>query len=173
MTTGFEDPEYPNDFAAWARHGLHDPTLAERLALIDPAEFDHLEDLRRELIETVEDRLDEKEYVPWSKREEQFYFFRSQVVIFDSGKRVHRPEDLYAVIGALSAGSIFYHFIDARRRNKEAVDDVRIWLKQFGEEYVFISKKLEEIDPYFLTLSEMRTRLQSACRIPLSRRARR
>ncbi|HIE48161.1 TPA: hypothetical protein EYP84_04665, partial [Candidatus Bipolaricaulota bacterium] len=30
----FEEPEFNNDFAAWVRHALHDPVLAERLAVI-------------------------------------------------------------------------------------------------------------------------------------------
>ncbi|MDD3642361.1 MAG: DUF5752 family protein, partial [Candidatus Krumholzibacteria bacterium] len=32
----FDDPEFNNDFAAWARHALHDKLLAERLGMIDP-----------------------------------------------------------------------------------------------------------------------------------------
>ena len=29
----FDDPEYNNDFASWARHALHDVPLAERLGI--------------------------------------------------------------------------------------------------------------------------------------------
>ena len=33
----------------------------------------------------------------------------------------------------MSVGSIFYHFIDARRRSPEMMDDFRTWLRSYGE----------------------------------------
>jgi hypothetical protein len=39
----FLDPEYPNDFGAWAYHSLHDKILAERLSIINPADFASLD----------------------------------------------------------------------------------------------------------------------------------
>ena len=50
----FIPSEYHNDFAAWAHHKLHDQYLAERLGVIDPTEYDDLENLRFDLIEIVE-----------------------------------------------------------------------------------------------------------------------
>ena len=35
----FVDPEYNNDFAAWASHGIHDKKLAETLGVVDPTDF--------------------------------------------------------------------------------------------------------------------------------------
>lgn len=61
----FEEREYNNDFAAWSWYSLHDAPLAERLAVVDPTEFVTLEDLRRELVEIIEERFDENEYAPW------------------------------------------------------------------------------------------------------------
>lgn len=109
----FEQREYNNDFAAWAAHALHDKVLAERLAVIDPTAFGDVEDLRRELIDLLEQRLDELEYLAWAQPDQQFEFLRSQIVVFDTGKRVARPENLSALVPQFSAGSIFYHFIDA------------------------------------------------------------
>lgn len=45
----FDDPGYNNDFAYWARHALHDVPLAERLGIIDPADYPESEGLRQEL----------------------------------------------------------------------------------------------------------------------------
>ena len=50
LRSRFDDPEFNNDFAAWARHALHDWVLAERLAVIDPTAAADLEELRRDLI---------------------------------------------------------------------------------------------------------------------------
>ena len=63
----FDDPEYNNDFAAWIRHNLHDAILAERLSVVDPSEFNEIDDLRHELIDLIEERLDESELILWTK----------------------------------------------------------------------------------------------------------
>ena len=57
----FDDTEFHNDFATWARYSLHDEKLSEQLAVIDPADFADLESLRAEVVEVVEQRLDETE----------------------------------------------------------------------------------------------------------------
>jgi hypothetical protein len=59
----------------------------------------------------------------------------------------------------LSVGSIFYHFIDARRRREDCLDDFRAWLGQFGEEYNALGELLGSVDTYFAPLVELRTRL--------------
>ncbi len=155
----FDDPEYNNDFAAWVRHSLHDAIMAERLSMLDPTEYHEIDDLRQELIDLIEERLDETELVLWSKADRQFYFLRSQVVVFDTRRVIHNPEELGQTIPHLSIGSIFYHFIDARRRTPERRDDFRAWLAGFGEEYFPLIDGLAAIDPYFSSLTELRNRL--------------
>lgn len=155
----FDDPEYNNDFASWVRHALHDTRLAERLGIIDPAEFGDLEALRQELLDRIEQRLDETEFLAWAKRDQQFHFIRSQTVVFDTRKRVTQPEELAAVVPSLSLGSIYYHVIDARRRAPQGLDDFRAWLERCGEEYQPLRDRLAGVDPYFVTLRELRGRL--------------
>ena len=58
----FDNPEYHNDFAIWVAYSLHNKTLAERLALIDPAGYDSISILRDETIGIIEEDLDETEY---------------------------------------------------------------------------------------------------------------
>ncbi len=152
----FDEPEYNNDFAAWASHGLHEKGLAERLSAINPTEFTDLEELRQELVEVVEMRLDETEMVPWAKADQQFQFIRSQIVVLDTGREICRPEDLTRVVPKMSNESIFYHFIDARRRTPDRVDDFSGWLIWMGEEYKETIERLKAIDPYFSSLKELR-----------------
>jgi hypothetical protein len=45
----FADREYSNDFATWCHRSLHDTAVAERLAVIDPADYSDLEELRQAL----------------------------------------------------------------------------------------------------------------------------
>ncbi|MBN1102720.1 MAG: hypothetical protein JXL84_04810 [Deltaproteobacteria bacterium] len=166
----FDDPEYHNDFAIWVARALHNKRLAERLALIDPAQFESMEALRNELIEVIEESLDETEYPPLSRRDDQFEFVRSQIVVFDTKLTLGRPEELVQVLPRLSLGSIFFHCIDARRRNRNALDDFSTWLLDFGEEYRKVREGIEELCPYFSSLKDLRDGLGEIFRIHLERK---
>lgn len=155
----FDDPEYHNDFAVWARNGLNDKVLAERLSLIDPTDFIDLEYLRQELEEVIEERLDEVDFPLWASHDNQFEFIRSQIVIFDTHQEVNEPDEFTLILPDMSLGSIFYHFIDAKRRNESGLDDFHNWIKDLGDEYADLCQSIRQIDPYFSTLAELRSRL--------------
>ncbi len=152
----FFDREYNNDFAIWCYHSLHDSVAAERLAVIDPADFSDLEELRQELIEVIDERLDETELVLFARGDRQFHFARSVIVVFDTHKRLAHPRDLVDALPQMSVGSVFYHFVDARRRDPIGVDDFRAWLEPLGPEYQALCDSLAAIDPYFESLYALR-----------------
>jgi hypothetical protein len=155
----FDDPEYHNDFAIWSRYALLDAVLAERLGIIDPTALPDLEVLRQELVEVIEDRLDELPWVPWVKPDKRFYFVRSQTVVFDTHRRIKRPEELAEAIPSMSLGSIFLHFIDARRRTPDRIDDFRAWLRTCFAGYEELCNNLSNVDPFFSGLTALRMRL--------------
>lgn len=157
----FDDPEYNNDFAAWAYHGLHERKLAERLGVIDPSDFPKMEDLRQELIDIIEERLEESEIMPMAPLDRQFNFIRTHLVVFDTHRRLNETTELVEAVPNMSLGSIFYHFIDARRRTPENIDDFRAWLEGFGDTYQDLIDQLAAVDPFFPTLTELRDRLAS------------
>jgi len=159
MLPRFDEPEYQNDFAAWARHGLHDAVLSEQLAMLDPTGYADLEELRRDVVELVEQRLAEESYVSWIQAEYPFSFLHAQIVIFDTYLRVPTPRDFVSVIPGLSLGSIFFHFIDARRRPVVGMDDFRTWLAHHWTGYENLIAQLADVEPYFCTLAELRARL--------------
>jgi hypothetical protein len=156
----FDEPEYNNDFASWSYHALHDKILAERLSVISPSDYPDLDALRQELIEIIEEHLDERETVLWSQADQQFYFMRGQMVVFDSGLRFCSPPDLLPHLDSLSVGNIFYHFIDARSRTPQRCDDFSTWLMGFGDEYADLIGSLRNLDPYFSSLKEIRQRVK-------------
>ncbi len=156
----FDEPEYNNDFAAWIYNDLHEKALAERLSVIDPTEFDDISALRGELIERVEEYLDEVPWVPWSRADQLFFFVRSQIVIMDTGKVLDHPSELAPALNEMSLGSIFYHFIDARRRTDAREDDFSAWLAGWGERYRPLIEAIHAIDPYFSSLKEIRRLLR-------------
>ncbi len=155
----FDDPEYHNDFAIWAAHSIYNKVLAERLAVIDPATFDSLEDLRTELLDVIEESLDEIEFPAWARRDDQFEFIQHQIVIFDTAVAIETPEALRDILPQLSLGSLFFHFIDARRRNENSLDDFRNWLMQFGSPYEKVRESIAAIDPYFSGLQQLKESL--------------
>ena len=160
LRPSFDEPEYQNDFAAWTWRSLHDSRLAERLAIIDPSHYREIEDLRRELIEVIEERLAESEWVPWAPSNQRFKFIRSQIVVFDTGKRIVRPEEMAEQIAGMSAGSVFYHFIDARRRTGSGRSDFVEWLQaEGGDRHAELIRRINAIDPYFTTLADLRREL--------------
>ncbi len=161
LHTRLEEREYNNDFAAWAWHALHDRVLGERLAVIDPTAFETVEDLRRELVQVIEQRMDEHEYLLWAQPDQQFQFIQSQTVVFDTGRRASLPQELLTLIPQLSAGSIFYHFIEARQRLPRGGSDFQIWLEGFGAGYSELRDALGAIDPYFSSLTELREKIAS------------
>lgn len=155
----FDEPEYNNDFATWSYYGLRDLTLAERLAIINPTDFQDLEVLRQHLIDMIEQRIDEVEWLSWTPPDRAFHFIRSQIVVFDTRRRIQNPEDLVEAVRSMSLTSIFYHFIDARRRASEGDNDFSAWLAGFGEPYSALCTQLRVVDPYFNTLAELREHL--------------
>ncbi len=156
----FDDPRFNNGFANWVFQALHNQALAERLSVIDPMEFDDPDDLRRELVEVIEEELDRSELLPWTSREQQFHFIRSQIVVFDTRKVIHDPRELRNAVTAMTASSVFYHFVDARRRTPNSVDDFSTWLTDLQDEkYRPLCTRLAGIDPFFTTLVELRQEL--------------
>lgn len=155
----FEEREYNNDFAAWVYHGFHDNMLSERLAALDPTRLQDLEALRREILDLVDNRLDEAEHLHWVRATRQFEFIRSQIVVFDTGRELQRPEDLVQAVPQLSTSSIFYHFVDARRRTEDGRDDFSDWLAAWSDRFAPLCEQLHGVDPYFGSLAELRGEL--------------
>jgi hypothetical protein len=155
----FIHPEFHNDFARWAHYGLRDNYLAERLGVIDPTDFLDLEQLRSHLIEIIESRIDEHDFFVWTRLQEPFYFMRSIIVVFDTSRSMQHPEELPQTVASLTPSSIFYHFIDARRRTPKQVDDFTVWLESFGDTYKELIVKIRAVDPYFLKLTELKNKL--------------
>jgi hypothetical protein len=153
----FDEPEYNNDFAEWVHHALQDNILAERLSVIDPDPFVNLESLRHELLEVIDQRLDEIGTLTWAKPDMQFNFVRAQMVVFDTRGKIEEPEELVEAMPKMSVGSIFYHFIDARRRSPEMMDDFRTWLRSCGDDD--LCSQVAAVDPYFGSLVELREQL--------------
>lgn len=152
LSPHYETHEYLNDFAIWCFTHLHDQTLAERLAIIDPKEYGNVEDLRKELLQVIKARIAEVK----DTESQSFYFATSKIMIFDTSYTASSPKEMAEILPKLPLGSIFYHFIDGQGRT--AKDDFTVWLESFPGNEPLI-QKLSEIDSYFCSLNELQKTL--------------
>lgn len=157
----FDDPEFRNDFALWAAYKLRDRALAERLAILNPYSFNDLEELRDRVIEIIEERLSTLVYIPSVPKGDEFIFMRAATVVFNTGIVLHHPSDLLEKLPLMSRSSIYYHFMEARRRTRDRVDDFTFWMKFHPENDPKIIDALARVDFYFLNLSELKAALIS------------
>lgn len=153
----FDEPEYTNDFAAWAKHELHDKTTAEMLSMLRPKDFDSIELLREEMVDILERRLDESETVHLTLASQPFFFVRSQLVIFNTGRIIERIGDMAAAVREMTSGSIFYHFIEATRRTPVRTDDFTAWIRANDKGSESVCSRINAIDPYFSSLEEIQS----------------
>lgn len=152
----FDNPDYRNDFAAWIKLFLGDRVLAERLGIIDPYEFPSLEDLRSHVLDLVDERLSELPAVLWTAPGSEFYFMEATTIAFDTGERVLHPRDLAPAVRRMTNSSVYFHFLEARRRPPLRMDDFTPWLREAGEGALPYVEALASIDFYFYSLSELR-----------------
>jgi len=151
--------EFNNDFAYWAAHKLRDQVLAERLALVDPADHPDTASLRTEILELVEERVMEADRHGTRAADEAFHFLHAELVVFDTHRRIREPDELADLCSTLSPGSVFYHFVDARQRNPDGADDFQSWLRGFGDRFEGLRRRLRMVDVHFSTLEELREKL--------------
>ncbi|MHB8280068.1 MAG: DUF5752 family protein [Candidatus Humimicrobiaceae bacterium] len=152
-------PVYPNDFANWTADALGDFALAEKLANFDPYDFHEISSAKNEIANIVEEHMWNLPTVPWARPGFEFYFCCSISLILDLRISASNLNQFKEGILKVSTNSIYYHFFEARRRNKNKMsDDFTLWLKENSCEEEII-KKIQDIDFYFYSISEIRHRL--------------
>lgn len=161
----FGDPRYYNGFAIWVDHALHNQALAERLSVIDPTDCRDMEELRAHLLNVIDSELARAGPLAVAPDDSPFDFVRSQIVVFSTDRTIASPRQLARAVEEMSRTSVFYHFIDARRRTPDGADDFTTWLNDIDRErYSELTLRLAGIDPFFVTLPETRGELVRAFR---------
>jgi hypothetical protein len=162
LVSSFDYPDYRNDFAVWARWRLGDQILSERMGMIDPYLFTSMEDLRGAVLEIIDERLSEVTMIPWARPGHEFFFMQAVTVVFDTGERIHHPDELAEVVARMTKGSIYFHVLEARRRWPVGVDDFTGWLQNYDGNWDHYIKAVQTIDVTFHTLAEIRQKLVEA-----------
>jgi hypothetical protein len=155
----FDNPDYRNDFAAWVKLFLGDRVLAEQLGIIDPYGFPSLEELRNHLLDIIDERLSELPSILWTAPGSELYFLEATTIAFDTGERILHPRDLAPAILRMTNSSVYFHFLEARRRPPRQEDDFTAWFRENGGDIEPYVQALASIDFYFYTLAELRQEL--------------
>jgi hypothetical protein len=151
---------YGNDFARWAAVEVRDQALAERLAVVDPFEFEQLEELREELITIVHDHLRRLGTVPRADAGRAFHFQQSHVVQVELGPRVTTLAEFRDGLATVDASAIYFHMVEARARLGRLPGDFAQWLRgSLGHEA--LASQVERIDSYMTSVERVRARFLS------------
>ncbi|MFQ5846248.1 MAG: DUF5752 family protein [Candidatus Methylomirabilales bacterium] len=153
---------YPNDFATWAATQVRDRVLGERLGVIDPYDFNTLDDLRDALVAVIEDHLATLSFVPRVEDGKPFYFMQSRIVEIPTGIIAQTLQEFRDGLSKVDASAIYYHFYAARIRRNGREGDFPIWIER-ELQMVELAQCLRTIDPYMFSLEQLRDRLVEIC----------
>lgn len=162
MVPTFDNPDYRNDLAVWVKLDLGDRVLSERLGIIDPYGFADMEELRGVVLDLIDERLSEVPVVPFALPGAELYFMQATTVVFNSGRVIEHPGELPDAVRRMTNGSIYFHFLEARRRSPAGTDDFTAWLSEWGSEYESSIQRVRRIDFVFLSLTELRSAIAGA-----------
>lgn len=152
--------EYTNDFAHWAGESLEERMLAEQLSSVDPYEFADITDLRDKLLKVIDNYLETfpepREVMPGN----EFYFTEAITIVSRAGIRARNLAEFLIAIRYVDAGSLYYHFYDARSRLGSRRDDFSEWFERGGKKE--LAEKIMAIDPFMHTMEGIREHIIEA-----------
>lgn len=146
---------FSNDFAHWAFAACNEIGLAERLAAIDVREFTSIPDLRKRVVEIVEEYLQRNPRAGDRAALEPFYFCASDTVVVPTPFVARNLAEFAQELEKVSIHSIHFHFIGARLRLKLNSNDFSVWLEE-ELDLGALADRLNRIDIYTSTLNDVR-----------------
>ncbi len=149
--------EYTNDFARWVLSALGQKGLAEKLSSVDPLEFFTVGQCRARLAAYIQEYVNEGEVFPRVPSGQEFYFLQTRSFVMPLGVEAQDVPELAEKVAQLPAGSLRYHFIEARFREGEDTNDFSRWLVLRGEEKK--AEALKRLNPYLYDLQALREQI--------------
>ncbi len=147
--------EYTNDFGHWAGECLEERALSEYLCNIDIFAFEHIDELRAEILKQIDIYLESfpepREALPG----DEFYFNETVNFVFPVGMRATNLAEFLMAIKHVDAGCIYYHFYLARKRLGQDCGDFSKWIKETLQKDK-LAEKIASIDPFMLNIEKIR-----------------
>jgi len=149
---------YPNDFANWVASQVRDQVLGERLAIVDPFEFQDLERLREELVSTIDDHISTLHPVPRVVFGDPFFFVQSHVVSVPLGLSAPTLAEFARYLHDVDASSIYFHTLEARVRRGNRHGDFAQWVET-ALGLPALAEAIAHINPYLGGLERIRAEM--------------
>ena len=144
-----------NDFARWVHNTLEEKPLAEKLASVDPLQFDSIRGAREKLIRYVESYIGEIQVFPRVPKVRELYFMELRSFVIPAQVEVENLNDFINGLRRLGRGAMLHHFIEARYRRKGKYhNDFSEWLETYGAKEV--AQELDKLNPYLYDLETLR-----------------
>jgi hypothetical protein len=156
----YQKPFVYNDFAVWASAAVQTEELAEKLGILDLRRFTSIRQLRETIVAIVEEHLRQADgHLRPCLPGHEFQFCKSKSFIMPTGIVAKDPADMATKLPAITNVSLYFHFVEARLRMERATNDFSQWFKAWGAPA--LAHKIDSIDPYALTLDELKTAIVS------------
>jgi hypothetical protein len=150
----FTASDHMNDFARWAWGSLEQKALAEKLAAINPMEFNSVRQVRERLISIVRKYVGDAEVFLRVPEHKAFYFSELKSFVVPIGKVAQDLKEFIRCVRHLSRGSLFYHLIEARIRLGQETNDFSVWLNRIGKSR--LAREIESLNPYVYSLEGLK-----------------
>lgn len=155
---------FPNDFATWVALHAQDRMLGERLGMLDPFEFDSIEQVRGEILSIMEEHLSHMKTVPRSTTGEPFEFVRSRVIDADLELEVRTLQEFREAMACVDVGAIYNHVCEARLRKGRLQGDFAGWLAaEDGLGLPELAEQVGKVGRLGLSLEGIRKRIIGLC----------
>ena len=151
-------PEYTNDFSIWVANYLEERALAEKLAGIDFYSIVSIEEIRKVIIQILEDYKENFPPPRPARPSDQFFFNDAITLVIPTGLIARDLDDLKTAIRQVGPSSIYYHFFEARIRVKGPSDDFSFWAEQ-SLGLSNLGQNIRQLDPYLYSLEGLREKL--------------
>ena len=154
----FTPTDNMNDFARWLWINIGEPSIAERIALINPFLFGSIKACRKKLEDSLKEYIGKVELFPRVPKDREFYFLEIRSFIHPTGYEAHNLKEFKKGIAQLSISGLFYHLIDSRIRTDRHTNDFSVWLStELGE--FSKAEAIEHLNLFSLNLWDIRNEI--------------
>ncbi|MDQ7798154.1 MAG: DUF5752 family protein [Candidatus Edwardsbacteria bacterium] len=147
-----------HDFGYWVGEVIREKGLGERLAAVDPTQYDDIRSFRNRLAEIIEEHLASDPIINQAPPGSQFNFCESTSVILDTGTKAGNLDEFIQALGMITRRSLYYHLFEARIRLHRFDNDFSIWLREHLEAPE-IADEISKLDISVYSLEQIRGHL--------------
>lgn len=153
-------PEPPNDFAFWITDILGEDELGERLVSIDTIKYSNIHDLRKEIVSTIENYLENNPLakLKFARSGEEFHFIKSISFVLSASYIARDLKEFAEILRKVSIDSIYFHVFEARLRLERPTNDFSFWIENSVGDKI-LANKISSLDPYTYTLDDLRNKI--------------